>query len=53
MVKVTWTDQSLEDLDAICLFIARDFLEYAKLFAIRVLEATDRDSYSSSWSKTS
>jgi plasmid stabilization system protein ParE len=42
MVKVTWTDQSLDDLDAICLFIARDFLEYAKLFAIRAFEATDR-----------
>jgi addiction module RelE/StbE family toxin len=42
MVKVTWTDQSLDDLDAIFLFIARDFSEYAKLFAIRVFEATDR-----------
>lgn len=42
MVKVTWTDQALDDLDSICLFIARDSLQYAKLFAIRAFEATDR-----------
>ncbi|MDR4499820.1 MAG: type II toxin-antitoxin system RelE/ParE family toxin [Candidatus Scalindua sp.] len=42
MVKVTWTDQALDDLDSICLFIARDSFQYAKLFAIRIFEATDR-----------
>ena len=42
MVKVTWTDQALDDLDSICLFIARDSIQYAKLFAIRAFEATDR-----------
>jgi len=29
-------------LDSICLFIARDSVQYAKLFAIRAFEATDR-----------
>ena len=42
MAKVTWTDQALNDLDSICLFIARDSLQYAKLFAMRAFEATDR-----------
>jgi addiction module RelE/StbE family toxin len=42
MVKITWTDQALEDLEAICLYIARDALQYAKIFAIRAFEATDR-----------
>ncbi len=42
MVKVTWTDQALEDLEAICLFIARDAPQYAKLFASRAFEVTDR-----------
>ena len=41
MAKITWTDQALEDLDSICLFIARDSPHYAKLFAIRTFEATD------------
>ncbi len=42
MAKVTWTDQALDDLDSICLFIARDSLQYAKMFAIRAFEATGR-----------
>ena len=42
MVKITWTDQALDDLDSICLFIARDSLHYAKLFAIRAFETTDK-----------
>ncbi len=42
MVKVTWTNQALEDLDSICLFIARDSIQYAKLFVIRTFEVTDR-----------
>lgn len=41
MVKVTWINQALDDLDSICLFIARDSLQYAKLFANRAFEATD------------
>lgn len=42
MAKVTWTEQALEDLEAICLFIARDALRYAELFADQVFKATDR-----------
>ena len=42
MAQVTWTEQALEDLDSICLFIARDAPRYAELFADRVFRATDR-----------
>lgn len=42
MARVTWTDQALDDLDAICLFIARDAPRYAELFAHRVFHATER-----------
>jgi len=42
VAQVTWTDQALDDLDAICLFIARDAPRYAELFAERVFRATDR-----------
>jgi addiction module RelE/StbE family toxin len=42
MAKVTWTEQALEDLEAICLFIARDAPRYAELFADQVFKATDR-----------
>ena len=41
MVKVTWTNQAIDDLDSICRFIARDSVQYAKLFAGRAFEATD------------
>ena len=41
MAQVTWTDQALNDLDAICRFIARDAPRYAELFAARVFQATD------------
>ncbi len=40
--KVSWTDQALEDLDAICLFIARDAPRYAEIFADRVFGVTER-----------
>jgi toxin ParE1/3/4 len=42
VAQVTWTDQALDDLDAICRFIARDAPRYATLFAERVFQATDR-----------
>ena len=42
MAEVTWTNQALEDLEAICLFIARDSPRYAGLFAAQAFEATDR-----------
>jgi len=42
VVRVSWTDQALEDLDAICLFIARDAPRYAEIFADRVFGAVER-----------
>jgi len=41
VVKVSWTDQALEDLEAICLFIARDAPRYAEIFADRAFVATE------------
>ena len=40
MARVTWTDQALEDLEAVCQFIARDTPRYADLLASRAFEAT-------------
>ncbi len=42
MAQVTWTEQALDDLEAVCLFIARDAPRYAELFAERVFRATER-----------
>ena len=41
MAQVRWTPQAVDDLDAICLFIARDSAQLAAAFADRVLRATD------------
>ena len=42
MAGVTWTSQPPDDLEAICLFIARDAPQVAAVFADRVLRATDQ-----------
>ena len=42
MAQVRWTPQAADDLEAICLFIARDSEQLAGIFADRVLQATDR-----------
>jgi len=42
VAQVTWTDQALDDLDAICLFIARDAPRYAEVVAARIFHSTDR-----------
>ena len=42
MARVTWTEQALDDLDAILLFIARDSTRYAQLFAQRVFAAAQQ-----------
>ena len=42
MAQVRWTPQAADDLEAICLFIARDSPPLAAIFADRVLRATDR-----------
>ena len=41
MAQVSWTPQAVDDLEAICLFIARDSPQLAAAFADRVLRATD------------
>ncbi|MGA2073075.1 MAG: type II toxin-antitoxin system RelE/ParE family toxin [Terriglobia bacterium] len=42
MAQVRWTPQAADDLESICLFIARDSAQLAVVFADRVLRATDR-----------
>ncbi|MEK6709917.1 MAG: type II toxin-antitoxin system RelE/ParE family toxin [Nitrospinota bacterium] len=42
MAEVKWTPQALDDLEAICLFIARDAPPVAAVFAGRIFHATDR-----------
>ena len=42
MAQVKWTPQALNDLEAICLFIARDAPQMATVFADRAFHATDR-----------
>jgi plasmid stabilization system protein ParE len=41
MAQVRWTAQAADDLEAVCLFIARDSPQLAAAFADRVLRATD------------
>ena len=42
MAEVSWTPQAFDDLEAICLFIARDAPQVAAVFANRAFHATDR-----------
>jgi len=42
MAEVRWTPQALDDLEAICLFIARDTFRIAAVFADRAFRATER-----------
>lgn len=42
MAAVTWTAQALDDLEAVCLFLARDAPHIANVFAARAFDATDR-----------
>ncbi|MBI2901096.1 MAG: type II toxin-antitoxin system RelE/ParE family toxin [Planctomycetes bacterium] len=42
MAEVVWTPQALDDLDAVCLFIARDSPRVAQTFAGRAFQAADR-----------
>ncbi len=45
MAQVRWTPQAADDLDAVCLFIARDSPQLAAAFADRVLRARDLLAY--------
>jgi plasmid stabilization system protein ParE len=42
MADITWTEQALADVEAVCLYIARDAPRYTELFARRVFQTTDR-----------
>jgi toxin ParE1/3/4 len=42
LVAVTWTDPALDDLEAICIHIARDVPRAAEVFANAAFVATDR-----------
>jgi plasmid stabilization system protein ParE len=42
VAEVTWTSQALDDLEAVCLFIARDSPHMASVFAARAFDAVDR-----------
>jgi len=42
MAQVRWAPQAADDLEAICLFIARDAPGMAAVFADRVIRATER-----------
>ncbi len=38
MARIIWTSQALDDVEAICKFIARDSNHYAHLFANKIIE---------------
>ena len=42
MGKVIWAPSALKDIDSIAEFIARDSVDQAALFVVRLFEATDR-----------
>ena len=42
MADITWTDQALDDLSSICLFISRDSSYYARVFANDIFIAAER-----------
>jgi len=42
MVKIVWTEQAYEDLEAIFRYIRRDSEKYARLFAEKILSSVKR-----------
>jgi plasmid stabilization system protein ParE len=42
VAAVGWTAQALDDLEAVCLYIARDAPQIAQVFAARSFDAVDR-----------
>ena len=42
MARLRWTKEASNDVVAICEFVSRDSVYYAKMFAIDVLEAVER-----------
>ena len=49
MDRVSWTPQAADDLEAICLFIARDTSQIAATFAERVVTATEGRRCTPAW----
>ncbi len=42
MARLTWTPQALDDIEAICEFIAKDAPRYSQLFATQVFDSAER-----------
>lgn len=42
MVKIRWTSQALDDVEAIANFIARDSEHYASMFVLKVFDVVER-----------
>ena len=42
MIRVLWSRQAVEDVEAIKFYISRDSVRYAQLVAERIVEAVDR-----------
>ena len=42
MGRLRWTTQAVEDVEAICEFIAKDSVAYVRLFAKDILQAVKR-----------
>ena len=40
MARLRWTPQALEDIEAICVYIARDSDYYARIFANQIIQKT-------------
>ena len=46
MARLRWTTQALDDIEAICRFIARDSEHFARLFANKIIDkATTLESF--------
>ena len=42
MIRIVWSDQSLEDIEEIRRYIRRDSYVYAEMFVDRVFESVER-----------
>jgi len=42
MAEIRWTEQALDDVEAITVYIARDSSHYAQLFAQKIFDAVKR-----------
>ncbi len=42
MVRISWTEQALNDVNSICEFIAKDAPGYAQIFADKIFSNVER-----------